>query len=187
MTTTPITGETWGDEIEPVKAYLAEEAKQPLSALKAKLENSRRTLLAAVEGVSEAQGQFRAGSGDSEEDWGIAEALRHIASVEAIMADRIRGLGTGQPATLKATYPGFMEDVATRSIRQLEVELEQSRAALFKAIDEIDGHERLDTVDAHRRFGELNCRGWLAMHALHEQDHARQVGKIKAHPDYPRQ
>jgi hypothetical protein len=182
----PITGETWGDEIEPVKAYLAEESKQPLSALKAKLEESRRTLLGAVEGLSEAQAQFRAGSGNDEEDWGVAEALRHIASVEAIMADRVRALGNGQPLELKATYPGYMEDVATRSLPELVEVLARSREALFAAVDEIDGHERLDTFDTHRRFGELNCRGWLAMHALHEQDHARQAGKIKALPGYPK-
>jgi hypothetical protein len=43
----------------------------------------------------------------------------------------------------------------------------------------------LDKTMPHRLFGELNCRGWLAMQALHVEDHARQVGKIKRHADYP--
>jgi hypothetical protein len=63
--------------------------------------------------------------------------------------------------------------------------LDESQAALEGAIAEIEGHERLDTLAEHRRFGELNCRGWVALHTLHLRDHARQIERLKQVPEYP--
>jgi hypothetical protein len=184
--TTPITGETWGDEIDRVRELLLREAEQPFAVLRLKLDAARRELLAAVEGVSDAQAQFRPATGEGEDAWGIAEVLRHLVSIETIMADRIRALGSGSPTgALTPTYPGYMEAVETRRLPELLQELDASYAALLAAIEEVEGHERLDTVAAHRRFGELNCRSWIAMHTLHLLDHARQAGKIKALPGYP--
>lgn len=182
---TPITGETWGDEIDRVRKFLLQEALEPFSQLVPKLAGAREELLRTLDGVSEDQAAFRPGTGEGEETWGIAEALRHIASVEAIMADRIRQLGSGRPLELRPTYPGYMEDVETRRLSELVEAINRSRAALLAAVAAIGGHERLDTVDSHRRFGDLNCRGWLVMHGLHEQDHARQIEKIKRMDGYP--
>ncbi|MPZ48896.1 MAG: hypothetical protein GEU75_06220 [Dehalococcoidia bacterium] len=183
--TTPITGETWGDEIDRVRDHLLKEAQQPFAILRSEYESARRDFLTAIDGVSESQAAFRPGTGEGEEAWGIAEALRHIASIETIMADRLRLLGSGRPAGVKATYPGFMEDVETRRLPELVDALDASSSSLLTAIAAIEGHERLDTLAAHRRFGDLNCRGWLAMHCLHLQDHARQINKIKAMAGYP--
>jgi hypothetical protein len=183
--TTPITGETWGDEIDGVRAFILDEATQPFSALMPRLVEARQTLLAALVDVDETQAQFRPDTGEGEDAWGIAEVLRHIASIEAIMAHRIRLLGRGEPVDVTATYPGYMEDVSTRSLPELLDALAESYALLEAAVSDIDGHERLDTLEPHRRFGELNCRGWLVMHRLHIEDHARQVGKIKAMPGFP--
>jgi hypothetical protein len=183
--TTPITGETWGDEIDGVRAYILREATRPFSVLMPRVSEARQSLLAAVADVSEDQAQFRPDTGEGEDAWGIAEVLRHIASIEAIMAERIRLLGRGEPVDVTATYPGYMEDVSTRSLPELVDALAGSYAQLEAAVSDIDGHERLDTLQAHRRFGELNCRGWLVMHQLHIEDHARQVGKIKAMSGFP--
>ena len=183
--TTPITGDTWGDVIDPVREYLLDQSQQPFSVLNQKYAEARGDLLGALDGVSEAQAAFRPGTGEGEEAWGIAEALRHIGSIEVIMADRLRQIGGGEAANVKPTYPGFMEDVETRRLPELVQALYKSSGALLDAIHAIDGHENLEIVDTHRRFGELNCRGWLAMHCLHLRDHARQIGKIKAMAGYP--
>ena len=187
MAATPITGETWGDEIEPVRTHLLKAAEQPFTALRPPLEDAHRALLAAAGGVSEGQAAFTPAVGEGEDAWGIAEVLRHIASVEAIMANRVRQLGSGQPLNLQATYPGYMESVETRRLPELVDIVGRSYDSLLGAIGDVEGHERLDTLDTHRRFGELNCRGWVAMHTLHLQDHARQIGKIKAMPGFPAQ
>ncbi len=186
--TTPITGETWGDEIDGVRAYLLAEAEQPFSVLLPKLAAAHADLLAALDSVSEEQAEFRPIAGEGEEGWGIAEVLRHIASIETIMADRLRALGIGDSVNrLTPTYPGYMESVDTRRLQALLKVMGDSHAALLAAVMEIQGHERLDAVAEHRRFGKLNCRAWLVMHALHLQDHARQISKTKAMDGYPRQ
>jgi hypothetical protein len=185
MAATPITGETWGDQIDPVRTYLLQEAERPLAELRPKLAEAHQALVGALEGVSEGQAEFTPAVGEGEDAWGIAEVLRHISSVEVIMADRVRQLGQGELLNLQSTYPGFMESVETRRLPELIDTVGRSYDRLLTAVNEIEGHERLDTLDTHRRFGELNCRGWVAMHTLHLQDHARQIGKIKAMEGFP--
>jgi hypothetical protein len=185
MTTPPLIGQTWGDEPERVRAVLVQESEQPFSALRPKLAAAHQALRFTLAGVTPEGAAFTPADGVGEDAWGIAEVLGHLISVETIMADRVRQLGSGAPLNLPATYPGFREGVQTRQLPDLRGLLDQSHAALLAAIDAIDGQERLDQVDTHRRFGDLNCRGWVAMHTRHLLDHARQIGNIKARADYP--
>ena len=186
MTTPPLIGQTWGDEAERMRAALVQESEQPFSVLRPKLAAAHQALRSALAGVTPEQAAFTPADGEGEDAWGITEVLGHLVSVEMIMADRVRQLGSGAPLDLPSTYPGFRESVETRQLAHLLGLLDQSAAALQSAIDAIDGSERLDQVDTHRRFGDLNCRGWVAMHTLHLQDHARQIGHIKALDGYPR-
>jgi hypothetical protein len=95
------------------------------------------------------------------------------------MAERVRLLGSGQSTdSLRPSSSGAMYGVDSRDLSELRSALDRSYTGLRSAVDEIDGHERLDTLAAHRRFGELNCRGWIALHTLHLQDHARQIDKL---------
>jgi hypothetical protein len=184
----PITGDTWGDPdtLDSARAYLLRQAEQPFEVLRPALEAARQALRAAVDGVSETQAQFTPAGGEGEDAWGMAEVLRHIGSIEPIMADRIRLLGQGQPTdSLTRTHPGYLRAVDTRVLSDLLPLLERTYAQLLAAVDAIAGHERLDTHTPHRRFGELNCRGWLVLHTLHLQDHTRQIERLKASPGYP--
>jgi DinB family protein len=186
VTTTPITGEVWGQDIDGPRAYMLREAEQPLAALAAKMATAHAGFIAALGGVSDAQARFAPASGEGEDAWGIAEVVRHVASIEPIMAERVRLLGMGEPVeSLRRTHPGYLEDVETRELSKLRAALDESHAAMLAALAAIDGHERLDTLAPHRRFGELNCHGWVVLHTVHLQDHARQIDKIKRMPGYP--
>src|SRR5438067_5841506 len=102
------------------------------------------------------------------------------------MAERVRALGMGQSVeSLARTRPGYLDDAPSRGVAVLKGMLEQSYVRLLSSIGDIDGHERLDTFAAHRRFGELNCRGWVALHTVHLQDHARQIERLQHEPGYP--
>ena len=183
-----VTGETWGENVEEVRAYLVQEAEQPFAVLRPKLESARDEFRTSFDGLSDAQAQFTPPTGEGEDGWGVAEVLRHIASVEPLMAERVRLLGTGQSVEgLRRTHPGYLQDVDSRRIGELRSALDKGYSDLLAAIDAIDGQERLDTdtLAAHRRFGELNCRGWVAMHTLHLRDHARQIERLKQQPGYP--
>jgi hypothetical protein len=180
-----MTGETWGDEVDPVRAFLISEAEKPFSELRLVVAASRARLVASLEGVSEAQMQFSPGSGEGEEAMGIAEVMGHLISIEAIFAARIRQLGLGEEINVTRTYPGYHEDVTTHDRAALEQLFSETGHLMQTAIDEVDGHERLDTLDSHRLFGPLNCRGWFRLHGVHLEDHVHQIAKIKAMPGYP--
>ena len=181
-----ITGETWGENLDAVRAYLLSEAELPITSLRPKLESAHAELMAALDGVSDAQARFTPVMGEGEDAWGIAEVLRHIGTVEPTMAQRIRLLATGQSVDgLPRGQSGSMADLQTRRISELREALERSYAQLLGALSAIEGSERPDAVAAHRRFGELNCRGWVALHTAHLHDHARQIDKIKHMDGYP--
>jgi hypothetical protein len=182
--TTLITGETWGEAVEPALAYLLREAEQPFATLRPKLESARANFRAALDGVSDAQAEFTPASGEGEEAWGIGAIARHIASVEPSFGERVRLLGTGQSVdSLPRPASSAAPDV--RPLDNLRQDLERSFAEFLDKVATIDGRERLDTLSAHRRFGPLNCRGWVVLHTLHLRDHARQIDKIKALDGYP--
>src|SRR5829696_561098 len=96
--TTPITGETWGENAERVRAYFLEQSERPMPELRPQLEAVREEFNAALDNVSDAQAAFAPSTGEGEEAWGIAEVLRHIGRVEPTMAERIRRLAGGQSA-----------------------------------------------------------------------------------------
>ena len=184
--TTPMTGETWGDEVDSVRQFLLAESEKPFAELRPIVAASRARLLASLEGVSESQLQFSPGIGEGEEALGIAEVMGHLISIEAIFAERIRQLGLGLDLNVTRTYPGYHEDVTSRDATELAARFAETAALMLAAIEEIDGHERLDTFDSHRLFGPLNCRGWYRLHGVHLDDHVHQIAKIKAMPSYPR-
>jgi hypothetical protein len=165
---------------------LLREAQQTFTDLRQNLDAARTELSASIDSVSDVQAQYTPASGEGEDAWGIAEVLRHIATIEPIMARRVRLLGNGESTEeLPRGQPGYLADVDSRKIAELRQMLERSYAELLDAIALVEGHERLDTLAAHGRFGELNCRGWVALHALHLRDHARQIENIKHLHGYP--
>ena len=52
MTTTPITGDTWGDEIEGPRAFILAQAEKPFADLKPVFEAAHGRLVAQLDGVS---------------------------------------------------------------------------------------------------------------------------------------
>lgn len=185
MTTTPITGDTWGDEVDSVRTFLLAEAEKPFAELRPIVAASRARILEALEGTTTEQVQFRPAEGEGEDAMGIAEVMRHLSSLESIFAERIRQLGLGADLNVTKTYPGYMEDVTTRDPEELAAEFAASGERMDAAVAEIDGHERLDTTDPHRLFGPLNCRGWYRLHGTHIEDHVHQIAKIKRMDGYP--
>jgi hypothetical protein len=180
-----MTGDTWGDEVDPVRAFLLAEAEKPFAELRPIVAAARDRIVASLEGVSEAQMQFSPGSGEGEEAMGIAEVMGHLISIEAIFAERIRQLGLGEEINVTRTYPGYHEDVTAGDREALEQLFAETGELMLAAVDEIDGRERLDTFDSHRLFGPLNCRGWFRLHGIHLEDHVHQIAKIKAMQGYP--
>jgi hypothetical protein len=186
MTTTPITGQVFGEEQarDPTHAFLQSEAQKPFSELLPAVVGARVKLVAALQGVNDAQAHFRpAGAGEGEEGWPIALIVQHVTGAEGRLTLRLRALGGGEE--MPAVAPGPPTDNG-QPMSALLSALAASRVAMLAAMKTIDGKERLDTMAKHPFFGEMNCRAWFRLQGLHEEDHARQIEGIKAHPDYPK-
>jgi hypothetical protein len=168
----------------PIRARLIEQAEKPISELLAAALEERDALARELGSVSERQARFKPPGGQGEDAWCIAEVARHIIQAEEGLAGRVQKLGGGLPAE-GASVPGRLGGYETTPLAGLVDTLSRTRAALREAVDTIAGRERLDTTAAHVAFGDLNCRGWLALHALHVAAHTRQVEQVKAAPGYP--
>ena len=181
MTTTNITGEIYGEERDAPRAYLTAQSQKPFAELRAPYEASHAALQTALAGVTESQARFTPASGEGEDAWGIAQIVRHLGS-EARFATRVRNLALGDEMGAPAPQPGGDDP---RSIDELRAAMEESGQAMRDAIRSLNGEENLEKAWTHPWFGELNCRGMVALQTLHSNDHARQIERIKALPGYP--
>lgn len=166
------------------------------------LGKTRDQFLAAVEGLNEAQWNFK----PTEDRWSIGEVAEHIAVAE----DFIRGATEGALAT-KATAEqmaaaGGKEDQVLEGIldrtqkfqapepvepaqrfasmvETLEA-YQESRAATMKLAAE-GGNFRAH-VSEHPAFGPLDAYGWLFFLSGHSERHVAQIEEVKEAEGYPR-
>jgi hypothetical protein len=183
MTNELITGEVFGQERDAPRAHLLTEAEKTFSQLREPYLESHVRLLGVLDGVSDTQARFLPGTGEGEDAWGIAQIVGHLAGSEARMAKRIRNLGLGEE--MGAPMPQPEEE--TRSIQELKAALEEAHRLVIEAGSACDGKEGLEKIWNHPFFGGINCRAVFALQTLHENDHARQIARIKALPAYPRE
>jgi hypothetical protein len=180
MTNELITGEVFGKENEAARAHLLAEAEKPFSQLREPYLESLARLIGAMQGVSDAQAAFHPAGGEGEAAWGIRQILEHLSGSETRMAKRIRNLALGEEMGPPAPAPE-----GVRSMKELSAAMEEAHRTVLDAVAAVDGREGLEKTWAHPFFGEINCRGVFALQALHENDHARQIERLKAMPGFP--
>ena len=180
---TPITGETYGEEQArgPTREFLLAEAKKPTQEILASVEAALTRFEESLRGVSEPQAAF-APEGEGEAAFSIAQTARHVSSSAQLMASRLVSISRGEEPT-RGTGPGRFEDVPEGTVRELIAALEPAREALRQGEAAI--RDSSDGTVAHPAWGELSCAGYLRMIGLHIEDHVHQVAKIKAEPGYP--
>jgi len=173
-------------ETERVRSYLVSQAeKKTFAELRPVVEEARAALLAELDGVSDEQAAFKPTTGgEGEDSWGIAETLRHCIQNEEGVALRIRSLALGDPA--RGGSAGRVVGRTNASLADLVRDLKAANFALDHAVGSVDGKENLEPTAPHPFFGELNCRAWFLFQRLHDQDHTRQIQKVKADPAYPK-
>ena len=178
-----ITGEKFGEERDAPRAYLLAEAEKPFSELQSDLAAAHENLRHVLQRVSDPQSRFQPGTGEGEDAWGIAQVLRHLGASESRFAKRVLNLGRGDEMGAPAPQPG---DDDPRSLAELKQGIEDSYQALLGAANAVAGSENLAPTWNHPFFGELNCRAVFALQSLHTNDHARQIARLKALPDFPK-
>jgi hypothetical protein len=167
------------------------------------LERTRDKFLAAVNGLSEAQWNYKA----SPEKWSIAQCAEHIAASESL----IRGLITKSleaPAAEDVLKQGvnkdtpilqFMTDRSRKFTAPEPLQPTNRFGSGAEAVAEFR-KERAETLklaaaDADYRkhaaqnpaFGMLDAHGWFLFLSGHSERHTLQIEEVKASEGFPKQ
>jgi uncharacterized damage-inducible protein DinB len=194
--------------VAAVALALAAAAGAPLTGTErnravSELHATRKLLLDAISGLSEAQWRFRPGEGR----WTIAEIAEHVALSEdlyfenitgrilrtppaparkaevqvtddqviAIMADRTNKRETGEAnrPTGRWTSASEIEDHFKRSRDRMIGYVQTSR-------DDLRSH-----FSEHRATGLIDAYQWILLSCGHVERHVAQIREVKAAPGYP--
>lgn len=166
------------------------------------LEKTKRGVLEATSGLSEAQWNFKAGP----DRWSIAEVTEHIAAAEDLL------LGSVEEQVLKAPARTEQEDVAAIDAFVLKAIPDRTHKA--QAPEPLKPTNRFGSPEAARKhFAEsrekteellksrqdlrehvtdsplgkkLDAYEWILFTAAHSERHTKQIDEVKADPNFPK-
>ncbi|MBB4635689.1 DinB family protein [Longimicrobium terrae] len=164
------------------------------------LDKARRGLLAAVQGLSQAELDAR----PKPDSWSVGEVMHHVSKIESGMIGMLSKLALpaiadGLPKdpapeqsvlsmvehlpvldrTQRITAPEFVRPTHGISREELEAGLARTRGELLAAMEQADGYDLSGLSRPHPRFGPLNLYQWLALSARHEQRHTAQIAEAR--------
>jgi hypothetical protein len=169
--------------------------------LLAHLDKTSKAFLESVEGLSEAQWNYRAAEGR----WTIAEVAEHITAAETLLRDMTQG-------AMKEVAPAEMLKDAQRD--EMVLKMIPDRSKTFKAPEPLQPTNRFKTpaatIEAFEReraetvklakeggdlrafaakgpMGNLDAYGYLLFLSAHTERHTKQIEEVKADPGFPKQ
>ena len=170
----------------------------PVESLWNDLQAVRAELLKEIEGLSQAQADWR----PSERDWSVGEIIHHLTLAEVSTGKLTSKLFKEAGASL-ASFPADLTGFAPLPpgpaeappvVRPESGHRVDELSGAFKAARERSRQsvERLATADPralrwpHGRLGELDLAQWWMLQAHHDADHLRQLRAVKAADGFPR-
>jgi len=176
---------------------------KPVEVLWDALQSARAEVLSEVEGLSQAQADWRPG----ERDWSVGEVVHHLTIAEIATGKLTTKLTREAEAAGRLTsFPGDLRQFASLPVSPAEAA--EAPQVVWpergKPIDELiagikatrtrsrQSIERLATVDPrtmsfkHFRLGDLDLAQWWTLQAAHDRLHLDQIRQIKRVPGFPR-
>ena len=172
----------------------------PVQSLWNDLQAVRAEILKEIEGLTQAQLDWRA----SERDWSVGEIIHHLTLAEVATGKLTSKLFKDAGASLTpfptglaafAPLPSWpMEGAeAPPAVRPETGHAADELLSTFKATRERSRQsvERLATADphaltwSHPRFGQMNLAQWWLLQARHDGDHLQQLRAVKATRGFP--
>jgi hypothetical protein len=173
----------------------------PVEVLWSELESVRAAILKEIEGLSQAQSDWRQADGE----WSLGEIIHHLTLAEVATGKLTSKLlkDAGAPAAPfpaglaafaplapwppgPAEAPPAVRPQHSHSVGELLATMVATRERSRQSI------ERLGAVDprplkwTHPRFGDLDLAQWWQLQARHDADHLQQLRAVKAAPGFPR-
>lgn len=167
------------------------------------LEAVRADVLSEVEGLSQAQADWKPG----ERDWSVGEIVHHLTIAEIATGKLTTKLtreaeagGTLKPfpADLREFRTLVADDAAGaeappvvwpergKPIATLVGDMKATRARSRQSIDKLGTVDPRPLVFKHFRLGELDLSQWWQLQAHHDGIHLRQIRDVKAHAGFPK-
>ncbi len=165
------------------------------------LEESKAGVLLSVEGLSDAQWQYK----PAEDRWSIAECAEHIAAAEDFILglmgefmgahspedqlvedarrdEMITAVITDRSQKFQASDPLQPTNRYGSPSKSLE-DFTRSRARTIALVRETDDLRAY--VGKHPAFGDLDALGWILFVSGHSERHTAQIEEVKTSPGYP--
>lgn len=149
----------------------------------------RLKLLAAIEGVTDAQAAWRT----TEDEWTIEETVGHLLPSSAGVISIIQSLTAGRDPLEDTPYDAPGDLTAHEVVRSFAGGFDELRAALrkdaisFAALpDRLSATSDLERTFPHMYFGSLPARAWFAFQRIHDGAHLQQIEAITSAPGFPR-
>jgi DinB superfamily len=167
------------------------------------LESTKKGVLDATKGLSDAQWNFKAGP----DRWSIAQVIEHLALAE----DLIRG---GSQKVMGTPVQPARDAAEVRKIDEVVVTLVAGRAQKAQAIEPLQPKNAFGSptgsldhflqgraateeylkitpgLRAHYAdrapFGKLDGYEWILFVAAHSERHTKQILEVRADPNYPK-
>lgn len=173
----------------------------PLEAVWTDLESVRAEVLAEVDGLSQAQAEWRS----EPTDWSIGEIIHHLTLAEVatgkLTSKLLKEVGP-TPVPFPADLTGFaplppwpagpreappmVRPEAGHAIGQLVADMKAARLRSRQSLERLAGVDPRPLRFRHFRLGELDLGQWWMLQAAHDGDHLDQLRRIRAAPGFPR-
>lgn len=176
---------------------------RPVQMLWDELQAVRDEIVREVEGLSQAQADWRPG----EKDWSVGEILHHLTVSEVATGKlttkltreaEAAGAIAPWPAELSEIDPlppwppGPMEAPPVvwpehgRPLGELLVALKATRERSRASIEKLGALDPRRLLFKHFRLGDLDLAQWWKLQAQHDGVHLAQIRAVKAAPGFPR-
>jgi hypothetical protein len=183
-------------------AFAAEPPAADNQNIVKELERTEARFLKSIEGLSEAQWNFKA----APDRWSVAECAEHIAASEPFIRGMIAGVVSKEisPEMAKegvnkdAILSSAMTD-RSKKFKAPEPLIPTNRFGTPAAATESFKKERAQTIqlaagapdlrthgDKHFLLGPLDSYGWFLFLSGHSERHTMQIDEVKASPDFPK-
>lgn len=173
----------------------------PIAALWQELEDVRAEVLAEVDGLSQAQGDWKPGP----QEWSVGEIVHHLTVAEVATGKLTTKLSreaatagaVGFPADFRAIAPlpawpaGPMEAPPVvwpehgKPMGELVAGLRATRARSRQSIETLATLDPRKLAFRHARLGDLDLAQWWKLQADHDRVHLGQIREVKAAAGFP--
>ena len=175
----------------------------PVEQLWRDLETARADVLREVDGLTQAQADWKPG----ERDWSVGEIVHHLTITEVAfgklttkLTREAEAAGTLKPfpADLRefralvsdsaegAEAPPVVWPEQGKPIAELVAAMKATRERSRQSIEKLAGIDPRPLVFKHFHLGDLDLSQWWQLQAHHDGMHLRQIRDVKARPGFPK-